>query len=85
MSNIAWCYLAIGETEKGEQLLWDMQTARPCKDCVFKGCFESWLYLGRYYESLGETKKALEYLEKAHEINPFSQEAIRAKEYILNH
>lgn len=84
MSNIAWVYLALGEREKGEQLLWDMQKTRPCKDCSFKGCFESWLYLGRYYESLGETEKALAYLEKAHELNPFSVEAIRAKEFILS-
>lgn len=83
MSNLGWIYLALGETEKGLKLFKDMQTATPCKDCYFSGCFESYLYLGRYYESQGEFAAALEYLEKAHEINPFCMEAVRAKEHIL--
>lgn len=83
LSNLAWIYLALGEREKGEQLLLKMQTQKPCKDCAFKGCFESFLYLGRYYESLGEMEKALEYLEKTQEINPFCMEAVQAKEHIL--
>lgn len=82
MANIGWIYLALGETEKGLGYFRDMQKKPRCKNCSHKECFESYLYLGRYYESRGELDKALEYLNKTHEINPFCMEAVRATEYI---
>lgn len=82
LANIGWIYLAIGETKQGLACFREMQTSQPCKNCSHKGCFESYLYLGRFYESLKAYDKALKELEKAHEMNPFSVEVVRAMEFI---
>lgn len=69
LMRFAWIYICLGETEKGLQMLRDMTTSMRCRHCRHKECFEAYLYLGRYYEGIGEYEKALEYCEKALKIN----------------
>ncbi len=69
LMRFAWIYIGLGETEKGLGLLRDMLTCTRCRHCRHRDCFEAYLYLGRYYEGIGDYEKALEYCEKAYEIN----------------
>lgn len=69
LMRFAWIYIALGETGKGIRYLEEMLTCTRCRHCRHHGCFEAYLYLGRYYEGIGEYEKALEYCERACEIN----------------
>lgn len=67
-----WIHLCLGDTEKGLFLFRQMTACARCKGCRHQDCFESYLYLGFYYETIGDLKTALEYYEKAVEANPGS-------------
>lgn len=67
-----WAYIALGETEKGLRMLKDMLTCTRCRQCRYPGCYEAFLYLGWYYEAVGDVKKATECYEKGLEYNEHS-------------
>lgn len=69
LMRFGWVYICLGETEKGLDMFRQMTQCQKCRQCRYKACFESYWYLGRYYETAGDYKKALEYVEKAYELN----------------
>ncbi len=80
LGNLGWIYICLGETEKGLAFLEEMESCR-CKDCEFRGCYESFQDRGFYYEAVGEYGKALEHYEKALELYPENEECmLRAAE-----
>lgn len=68
----AWIYLCLGETEKGLSLFRQMTACTRCKGCSHRECFESYLFLGFYYETIDELDTALEHYQKAVKANPCS-------------
>ena len=59
-----WIYICLGETEKGLQMFEAMTGCTRCRQCRHEECYESFLYLGMYYEAVGDLKKALDYYKK---------------------
>lgn len=68
----AWIYLCLGDTEKGLSLLRQMTACPRCKGCRHPECYESFLYLGFYYEATGDLPAAAEHYQKAFSVNPGS-------------
>ncbi len=67
--RFGWIYICLGETEKGLQMFADMAGGLRCRQCRHQKCFESYQYLGRYYEAVGEPEKAVENYQKALDCN----------------
>ena len=59
-----WIYLCMGDREKAEECFRKMEEIQPCRFCEYKKCFESSLWLGRMYESMGNYEKAIELMEE---------------------
>lgn len=79
--RFGWNYIMLGETKKGLDMLRGMSTCVKCRHCHCSGCFEGPLYLGLYYEAIGDYPKAREYYQKGLELKPHSielQVALRA-------
>ncbi|MBR4026407.1 MAG: tetratricopeptide repeat protein, partial [Lachnospiraceae bacterium] len=72
LATFAWNYIALGETEKGLQMLCDMSNCTKCRQCRHKACFEGPWYEGLYYEAIGEYDKAKECYERGLKIKPHS-------------
>lgn len=62
---LAWCYLALGEKERARGIFERMEQLKPCAACEYKKCFESALWLGCYYYTEGEFKKAAALFEES--------------------
>lgn len=69
LMRFGWIYICLGETQKGLNMFRQMTRCRRCRQCRHPGCFESYQYLGMYYEAIGNRKKAYEYYKKAYEWN----------------
>ena len=54
-----------------------------CKGCRYRECFESYLYLGFYYEAIGEYETAASYYHKSLEANPNSITAKATLDHLL--
>lgn len=67
-----WIYLALGETEKGLGMFEDMRTCTRCRQCRRPGCYESFLFLGYYYEAIGDYEKALACFREGYKLNDHS-------------
>lgn len=72
--RFGWNYIMLGETKKGLDMLRGMSSCTKCRHCHCSGCFEGPLYLGLYYEAIGDYPKAREYYQKGLEIKPHSIE-----------
>lgn len=79
----AWIYICLGETEKGLSYLKQMTQCLRCKGCRYRECFESYLYLGFYYEAIGEYETAASYYHKSLEANPNSITAKATLDHLL--
>lgn len=71
--RFAWIAIAMGETEKGLALFDHMDSGYRCRICR-TGCYEKYLYMGVYYEAVGQKQTAMELYEKAETLNPHSME-----------
>lgn len=69
LMRFGWIYICMGETEKGLEMFRQMNQGLRCRQCRFKGCFESYQYLGMYYEAVGDREQAYENYRKAYELN----------------
>lgn len=69
LMRFGWIYICLGETEKGLQMFRQMTQCWRCRHCRHRECFEAYQYLGRYYETVGDYEKALEWYERAYTIN----------------
>lgn len=69
LMRFAWIYICLGETEKGLEMLHQMNQGLRCRQCRHKGCYESYEYLADYYETIGDTEKVRENCEKSLELN----------------
>lgn len=69
LMRFGWIYICLGETEKGLEMFKQMTECRRCRQCRHGGCFESYQYLGMYYEAIGDHEKAYENYKKAYEFN----------------
>lgn len=79
--RFGWIYIMLGETQKGLDMLHGMSTCTKCRHCHCSGCFEGPLYLGIYYEAIGDYAKAREYYQQGLKLKPHSielQVALRA-------
>lgn len=68
--TMGWVYLAMGERDKGLKLFEQMDQGYRCKACRFQGCYEKYLFLGLYYEAMGDDEQALLAYRKAYSIAP---------------
>lgn len=82
LASFGWIYLCIGMKDKAIEYYNKMDKITRCRSCRHKECFESRLYMGRFYESRGDYSKALEELNKALERNPHCGETMYAIENI---
>ncbi|MCM1127624.1 MAG: tetratricopeptide repeat protein [Lachnospiraceae bacterium] len=78
---IGWLYLCLGDKEKAEENFKRMDEIHLCRYCTHEKCFESSLWLGRFYESLGDYERAVEYLEETLRRDP---ERVQAKKALEN-
>lgn len=72
--RLGWNYIMLGETQKGLDMLQGMSTCTKCRHCHCSGCFEGPLYLGLYYEAIGDYPKAREYYQQGLLLKPHSIE-----------
>lgn len=79
----AWIYICLGETEKGLSYLKQMTQCLRCKSCRYRECYESYLYLGFYYEAIQEYDTAADYYNKALAANPNSITARATLDHLL--
>lgn len=79
----AWIYICLGETEKGLSYLKQMTQCLRCKSCRYRECFESYLYLGFYYEAIGEYETAIDYYNKSLAANRNSIAAQTVLDHLL--
>lgn len=70
-----WLYLCLGDKERAEESFCKMEEMQPCKFCAYKKCFESTLYRAQLYESQGDYKRAIEFLEETLQRDPICIEA----------
>ena len=75
IANKAWILMAMGKKEEAAQIFEDMAKIQKCRQCRHSGCFESKLYLGRYYEREGNLEKAIAFYEETLKCNPGNEEA----------
>lgn len=80
----AWVHLCLGETEKGLSLFRQMTACTRCKGCRHQDCFESYLFLGFYYETMGALDTALDHYRRAARANPRSITAKVALDHLLD-
>lgn len=81
LGNIGWLYLCLGDKEKAEENFKRMDEIHLCRYCTHGKCFESSLWLGRLYESLGDYERAVECLEETLRRDP---ERVQAKKALEN-
>lgn len=72
---IGWIYLCIGRKEEALSYFKKMSQIQRCEHCRNRKCFESFLYLGCFYESQGDYEQALQHYQKTLEITPSCIEA----------
>lgn len=75
IANKAWILMALGQKEEAVKIFDDMAKMQKCRQCKYQGCFESKLYLGRYYEREGNPEKAIAFYEETLKCNPGNEEA----------
>lgn len=75
LGKIAWLWLCLGEEERAKEAFEKMEQLQCCRDCVSKKCFESSLFLGKFYLAKRDKKKALDYFKEALRRNPRSFDA----------
>lgn len=78
---LGWLYLCLGDKDKAEESFRKMNEIHLCRYCTREKCFESSLWLGRFYEAQGDYKRAIEHLEEALRRNP---ELVQAKKALEN-
>lgn len=78
--RLAWIYLAMGQTKKGLELFEEMDHCYRCRNCRSGGCYEKYLYLGAYQETIGQPGTAMELYETAKSFKPHSMEVKSAIE-----
>lgn len=81
IGTIGWLYLCLGDKDKAEESFRKMNEIHLCRYCTRDKCFESSLWLGRFYETQGDYKRAIEHLEEALRRNP---ELVQAKKALEN-
>ncbi|MDE7250614.1 MAG: tetratricopeptide repeat protein, partial [Lachnospiraceae bacterium] len=81
IGSIGWLYLCLGDKDKAEESFRKMNEIHLCRYCTRDKCFESSLWLGRFYETQGDYKRAIEHLEEALRRNP---ELVQAKKALEN-
>lgn len=69
LEQMAKLYFFMGDRDKAFQLLEEMRNCGLCCDCHERKCYESYLTLAKLYELSDNNILALEYYQKAHEIN----------------
>ncbi len=74
---MGWLFLCLGEEEKALGIFEKMEKVQCCRDCAYRKCYESSLYLARFYLVKGDTKKALSFYEEAFRRNGQCDEARR--------
>lgn len=75
---IGWLYLCLGDKEKAVEYFQKMEEIQPCRYCEFEKCYESTLWLGRFYESQGDYESAARLIEETVRRHPHSVEAQQA-------
>jgi tetratricopeptide (TPR) repeat protein len=75
-----WLYICLGENEKGEEYLEQMDQRIRCRRCRHQKCFEKFYFQGMYYEALDMKEKALQNYEKAKEYNSDDVDITKALE-----
>lgn len=78
LGKIAWLWLCLGDEERAVETFKKMEQVQCCRDCEYGKCFESSLFLGRYYLAKGDNEKAVSYLKEALQRNPDSLDVRRA-------
>ncbi len=68
--RFGWLRICLGEPEEGLRLLREMTACSRCRMCRRAGCFESYLFLGLYYEAIGDNTEALRLYRQAEALNP---------------
>lgn len=71
-----WLYLCLGEDKKAEKYFQRMEGVCRCKQCHYRKCFESRLYMGAFYLLQGRTGEAEKAYREALERNPHCSEAL---------
>lgn len=67
---MGWLYLCLGDKEKARENFEAMERLQPCRYCEYEKCFESTLWLGLFYESQGDYRRAIELMEETLRRNP---------------
>ncbi len=70
LSRMGWLHICLGDADKGVKLLREMTACTRCRMCRHPECFESYLFLGWYYEAIGDYREALKLYRQAEQLNP---------------
>ncbi|MGN0394817.1 MAG: tetratricopeptide repeat protein [Coprococcus sp.] len=73
LSRFGWIYIGLDMPQKAEQYFRLMEEVPLCRNCTYKACFESRLYIGIMYLVQGKTDEARKAFEEALRRNPHSQ------------
>ncbi len=78
--DLGWIYLCLGETEKAKECFAKMEEMPLCRYCQHKKCYESTLWMGRFYESQGDYERAAQLMEETLQRYP---DCVQAKEVLM--
>lgn len=82
VANKGWMLLCLGQREEAIHIFEEMFEMQKCRQCGYKACFESRLYLARVYEREGDIKKAVEFYKETLQINVSNDESRKALELL---
>lgn len=80
MGELGWIYLCLGEKEKAKESFAKMEEMPLCRYCQHKQCWESSLWMGRFYESQGDYERAAQLMEETLQRYP---DCVQAKEVLM--
>lgn len=78
LASLGWLLLCQGKKEEARENFQKMEQIQRCRGCRYRECFESRLYLGYYYEAVGDLKEAKAQYQEALKRNPHCDEAREA-------
>ena len=84
IANKGWMLLCLGQKEEAIGIFEEMYQIQKCRQCGYKACFESRLYLARAFEREGDLEKAVALYEETLKINRGSGEAKISIEILKN-